>query len=163
LVAYEAGHAQGSWPRRLALFAGPANFGPVADRLIETTAFRLLDDEVSYDYDIDVVFAKPESPYAYRFDRLRDKLVSDLNQVPLIAAYVGRGSYSSFDEVAFRNPWYGIARVEDAARLQIPSGKPFFLSFTCNTGAFDLGSGRLSMAEELILNPDGPIAVFASS
>jgi len=162
-IAYETGRSPGVWPRRLALFAGPANFGPVADRLIESTAFHLLEDEVSYDYDIDVTFAKIESPYAYRFDRLRDKLVADLGQGALIAAYVGHGSYWSFDDVSFRDKWYDIGTSEDAARLRIPSGKPFFLSFTCNTGAFDLPEGRRSIAELLVLNPDGPIAVFAAS
>jgi hypothetical protein len=163
VIEYETAPDSGAWARRIAVFAGPANYGPLVDRLVEGTASRLLDDEVSYDYDVDFVFAKEDSPYAYRLDRMRDKFRSDLNQGALIAAYVGHGSWYSFDDVSFRDSWYRVGTLEDAAQLRIPQGKPLFLSFTCDTGAFDLPAGRVSVAERLALNPDGPIAVFASS
>jgi hypothetical protein len=76
---------------------------------------------------------------------------------------MGHGATTSFDDVHFRGRHYYIATTSDLQRLQIHDGKPFFLSITCNTGAFDLPYGRRSIAEEMVLNPLGPIAAFASS
>jgi hypothetical protein len=163
LIDYERAPVRGAWPRMVRLFAAPGDFGPLADRLAENTATRLIDRSVSYDFDVQLVFAKPGSPYAYPPDRLRDKVVADLDAGALVAAYVGHGAWNAFDSVQYRNRWYGLGTANDAASLRIPAGKPLFFAFTCDTGAFDLPDGRLSLAERMVMNPDGPIAVFASS
>ncbi|MEJ7734855.1 MAG: C25 family cysteine peptidase [Polyangiaceae bacterium] len=163
LIEYEREPVRGEWPRMVRLFAAPGDFGPLADRLAESTATRLIDRGVSYDFDVQLVFAKAGSAYAYPPDRLRDKVVADLDAGALVAAYVGHGAWNAFDSVQFRNRWYGLGTASDAASLRIPAGKPLFFAFTCDTGAFDLPDGRLSLAERMVMNPDGPIAVFASS
>lgn len=163
VIAYENSPAEGNWRRRIELFSGPANFGAVADFIIENTTTTALDQEVPYDYDIRVLFPKIDSPYAYPFPALRRRIVSDLNEGALIAAYVGHGSPSSFDDLHYRRHFYEIGTVDDMSSLDIPQGPPFFISITCSTGAFDLYGGRKSIAEQMVLNPSGPIAAFAAS
>jgi hypothetical protein len=75
---------------------------------------------------------------------------------------VGHGGYTSFDDVLFSHRFYEIASARHLEGLTIREGKPFFMSVTCNNGAFDLAGAR-SVAEVLVLNPDGAIGAFASS
>lgn len=163
VIAYETSPAEGTWRRRIELVGGPANFGTIADFLIESTTTNALDQDVPYDYDIRVLFPKPESPYAYPFPEMRHRVIGDFNEGALIAAYIGHGSPSSFDDIYFRSRWYEIGSIYDMAYINIPQGPPFFISITCSTGAFDLYGGRKSLAEHLVLNPAGPVAAFAAS
>jgi hypothetical protein len=162
-IRYDEARAEGPWRRRIMVVGGPANFGRMVDSFIEATATVALDTAVPYDYDVRVIFPKIESPYAYPFASLRQRVASDLNDGALIAAYVGHGAPTSFDDVHFKRRHYYIATADDLERLQIADGKPFFVSITCNNGFFDLPYGRRSIAEVMVLNPDGPIAAFASS
>ena len=81
----------------------------------------------------------------------------------MVAAYVGHGSVTRFAPATFRGRTYEVGTADDAAALRIAAGKPIFFSIACDTGAFDRPGGLPSLAERMILNPDGPVAVFASS
>lgn len=162
-IGYDAARPEGAWRRRLEIIGGPANFGALTDYLIENTATRALDAEVPYDFDVRVAFLKMESPYVLPFPFVRERIAADLNAGALIAAYVGHGAPTSFAYVRQGYRYYAVGTTEDASALRIPDGKPFFLSITCNTGEFDLPDDHRSLAEGMILNPEGPIAVFAAS
>lgn len=162
VVDYETAKAEGAWRRRLHVIGGPANFGRMVDAFIEATATAALDASVPYDYDVGVIFPKLDSPYAVPFDELPAWITRDLNAGVLIAAYVGHGGYTSFDDVHFHRRHYEIASARDLAGLSIREGKPLFVSVTCNNGAYDLDFTR-SVAEVMVLNPDGAIGAFASS
>lgn len=151
----------GAWQKRVMVVGGPADFGPVADALIEWQATTLLDRVLPYDYDVNVLFAKADSPYAYRFDKLGQKIVTDLNQGALLAVYAGHGNEDSFDNVYFRGYSFPIGTAYDLEGVDVQSGAPFFISLTCHTGAF--GAERRSLGETLAMNPHGPVAVFGSS
>jgi hypothetical protein len=163
IIDYETSEPDGEWRRRVSIFTGPANYGEVADTIIESIASHMLDEELSYDYDVHFAFAKPDSPYAYRLDKLRERFIAELDSGALVAAYVGHGADSSFDHVYARGRYWEIGTADDAAALRIVAGRPVFFSFACDTGAFDRPAGRASIAEQMILNPKGPVAVFASS
>lgn len=161
IIEYEAGPASGDWRRRLTIFTGPARYGLAVDTMVEATAKHLLDTAVPYDYDLTFVFAKPESEYAWPAPLLGRRLVDELNRGALIAGYVGHGREEAFDSVRFGWRKFAIGTVDDARSLDIDQGKPFFISLTCLTGAFDRTRGS-SIAEALLLNPSGPIGVFAA-
>ena len=163
IIGYETRDADGPWRRRLLMFGGPASYGQVVDALIETQAAWLMSSKVPYTWDLSLFFAKADSPYAYRLDRLGPKMVEDMNEGALFAAYFGHGMPGAFDYVWFRKELYAIGRAGELRKVQIPAGKPVFLSFTCHTGAFDREDGEPSLAEVLVLAEAGPVAVFASS
>lgn len=163
VIAYETAPTEGAWRKSLTLFGGPANFGALADFLIESTATRSLDEEVPYDWDVDVVFPKLASPYAYPFPELRQHMRERLSAGALIAAYAGHGAPTRFDDVHFKQSHYDIGTLSDIEALRIEDGKPFFVAITCSTGHYDLPGGRRSIAEELVMNPGGAIASLASS
>ncbi len=168
LVAYESASldqaaADQTWRRRVTLYAGDPALGPTADALVQSVATGILDDDMSYDYDLRLTFAQEGSPYAYGFDALEQKFVGDLDDGAIVAAYVGHGSVTRFAPAEFRGRRYEVGTADDAAVLRIAAGKPVFFSIACDTGAFDRPGGLSSLAERMILNPDGPVAVFAAS
>ena len=163
VIQYETAKSEGTWRRNVAIFSGPANFGPLADFMIETTMTRTLDDKVPYDWDVDVIFPKLGSPWAYPFPDLQDKLISRLDSGALIASYIGHGGSTHFDDVHYNYNYYQLGSTWDLERLRIGDGKPLFLSFACSNGFFDLRERMQSVAEVLVLNPGGAIASFAAS
>jgi hypothetical protein len=163
VIQYETAKSTGTWRRSMTIFTSPANFGALADFMIENTMTRLLDDKVPYDWDVDITFPKIGSPFAYPFPDLQDKLISRLDAGALIAGYVGHGAPTHFDDVHYNYNYYQLGSTWDLERLRIGDGKPFFLALTCSNGFFDLGERMQSVAEVLVLNPGGAIAAFASS
>src|SRR5207244_6910964 len=89
IVGYETEVDSGTWRHRLLVTASDARFGAVADSLIESIAARLLDEKISYEFDLGFTFAKASSPYANRPDTLHHTFVSELQAGALIATYVG--------------------------------------------------------------------------
>lgn len=161
VVAYETSEEGGRWQRRLSLFAGSADFGPIVDRLIESHARQLLDERLSYDWDVNVLFSREGSPYASRFDGLDVVIGDELEQGALLAVYVGHGYEYGFASASFRQFSFPSLGAYSAEALAIERGRPLFLSLSCLTGDFT-AAGR-SLAEVLVLNPAGPVAVFAAS
>lgn len=160
IVRYEA-HPPGAWQRRVLVFGGPADFGPLADALIEGEAAHLLDELLPHAFDVGVVFAKASSPFTYRFDRLGQKIVGELNEGALVAVYAGHGSPQAFDDAYYRGYAFPIGTRSDLAGVDVRAGAPLFVSLTCSTGRF--GDTIPSLGEELALSPGGPVAVFASA
>lgn len=163
VVQYETAKSEGTWRRSMTIFTSPANFGALADFMIETTVTRSLDEKVPYDWDVDLIFPKIGSAFAYPFPDLQEKLISRLDAGALIAGYVGHGAPTHFDDVHHNYNYYQLGSTWDLERLRIGDGKPFFLALTCSNGFFDLRERMQSVAEVLVLNPGGAIAVFASS
>ncbi len=163
VIAYEQGPVTGDWSRRLVVFAGPARFSTFVDKMIEATALGMLDQSIPYDYDLRLVFAKPGSAYAYRFDQLGDKLVEEANHGALMLIYAGHSSPAYLDSVPYRGTSYSIGSRREFERMQIIGGPPVFVALSCGAGGFDMSKGRLSMAEAAIMNPQGPIGSFAAT
>jgi hypothetical protein len=161
-IRYETEEKPGPWQRRTLIFGGPAEMGPLVDGLIESQATSLLDQLLPYDYDVNVLFAKKDSPYAFRFDQLSQELVREINGGALVAVYAGHGLERSFDRAYFRGQSYAIGSVPDLEHIDVDNGSPLFISLTCLTGDYGEPSQR-SVAETMLLRPRGPIAIFASS
>jgi hypothetical protein len=123
----------------------------------------LLDQGISYDYDVDMMFAKPGSDYSDRLDRLGTSLVERANAGAFLLAYVGHSSPAYLDSVDYRDQSYPIGSRDDFEKMSIENGAPIFVSLSCDVGAFDMSKGRRSIAEEAVLNPRGAIAAFAST
>lgn len=163
IVAYEDPAAAGVWQRKVLVFGGPADFGPVADGLLESQATALLDEYLPYSFDVGVIFAKADSPYVYRYDQLGTKIISEINRGSLLAVYAGHGLEDSFDRAKYRGQRYMIGTTREIETLAIGTGAPIFVALTCLTGDYGRDNGKRSIAETMIQNEKGPIAVFAAS
>jgi hypothetical protein len=163
VLRYETAPVTNAWPRRVVVRAGTAGFGAVTDAAIEGIAYGLLDDGVSYDFDLDFTFGKADSDYAYPPERLGQRLTHDLDGGAFVFAFVGHSGKRAFQSMSYRDSWGSLGETEDFARMHVAEGAPIFVSISCDAGAYDLPDGDRSLAEEAILNPYGPIAAFASS
>jgi hypothetical protein len=161
ILRYEATPG-GSWQRRVLVAAGPADFGPVVDALIEGEAMRLLDQRLPNDLDLELMFAQPSSPYAYRLDTFGLKMVDELGEGAFLAVYVGHGEPHALDVVSWRDRRWPIATVRELEVLGPAPGQPLFFALTCSTGAFGREPER-GWGEHLVLHENGPVAVFASA
>jgi hypothetical protein len=160
IIAYES-DAPDAWARRVLVFAGPANFGPQLDPVIEDFATSTLDSEVPHEFDLGVVFAQPTSAYAFRFDRLGSEMASEMSGGALLAVFAGHGSPRSFDTVRYRHTRYPIGTASDLAAIDASHGNPIFVAITCSAGAFD--APERSISETAMLNPHGAIASFGAA
>jgi len=162
IVGYETGPVHGDWARRIDVFAGPARFSPMIDAVLERAVTAIL-ESVPYEFDIRVTFAKEDSPWGYAFDRLTTRIADDLAAGALVAVYTGHGDRQRLDSVLWRGAWYEIGNTDALGHVHTAEGYPFFISLTCLTGAYGMGADARSLAEEMVLNPAGPVAVFAAS
>lgn len=164
IVAYAAA-PPGAWQRKVGVFAGPVNLGQF-DSMVEDYASEMLNDNVPYAFDLRVMFASPTSPYAFGFDRFKDEMIDSLGQGSLMSVYAGHASETTLSGVTWRGVRYPIGGTDDFARIGASSGNgangPILVILTCESGAFDMKSGR-SIAEAAALARRGPIAVFAAA
>jgi hypothetical protein len=163
VIRYETSKVTGAWPRRIVMRAGTANFGDFTDAAIESMALGLLDDAVSYDFDLDFTFGKAGSDYAYPPDRLGERLLEDVRGGALFFAFVGHSGTDAFQSMQYRYESASLGTSEDFGKMAIAEGAPVLVSLSCDAGAFDMADGRRSIAEAAVLNPSGPVASFASS
>ena len=148
--AYETSAHFGAERRRLDLFAGEPGFGNDIDTAMETAFYEAV-EEFSYDFDVTMTYADPNSPYGYPDDLISDRIYEILNAGPLMAAYIGHGGSG------------GIGVLDETqieSKLQCPAGRPIMLSIACSTGSFDRPR---CLAEQLLFADEGPVAVYAAT
>lgn len=160
IVAYASG-PPGPWQRRVGVFAGPVGLGDF-DSVVEDYAADVLNGNVPYAFDLRVMFASPSSPYAFGFDRFRDEMISSLGRGSLMSVFAGHASETELSGVRWRGKRWPIGDAADFAKIDASASNPILVVLTCESGAYDMKSGR-SIAESAILAPHGPIAVYAAA
>lgn len=162
--AYETSPPPGAWRGRVTIFAGDPGFeqlGPMVRRLIERAYELGVIQNLSDAYDATFTYANEASPYTWPAPEFSQKIVSEINEGALILNYLGHGWKDSVDTLTYNGRRYRAFTAADAARVDCHGKRPVAAFFTCYTGAFDYRSP--SLAEALMLNPNGPIGVIASS
>lgn len=164
VTAYEENPPPGKWRNRVTIFAGDPGFeqlGPVVRRLIERAYEMGVIQNLSDASAATFTYANEASPYTWPAPEFSDKIVDEINDGALVLNYLGHGWKDSVDTLKFNGETYRVFTARDAARVNCAGKRPVAAFFTCYTGAFDYRTP--SLAEALILNPNGPIGVIASS
>ena len=160
-VAYETGRRPGPWQGRIHVVAGTANFGPVADALIDRAVMAVLDGAVPRAYAITVTRGLTSSPYCVPPDEFEGRVVELFDEGALFVTYLGHGNARS----AYRVRGFMNGKMMDCgtmARLRCrPERRPIAVFIACSMGHFD-GSGDC-VAEAALKNPGGPVACVAST
>lgn len=157
---YETTYNVGEFNRHIHIIAAPAGFGAFVDTLIESLAYKLLDNW-SYKYDVTFTYASAASPVFWVPETFNDKVYELLNAGSLFSVYVGHGNVASLDNVIFAGRSYYILDPRKLdTRLRMANKPPILLMYTCLTGSFD---GKESLAEMMIRAEHGPPAVIAST
>lgn len=159
---YEASTKNGSWRRKLTFFASEGGFG-VLDRLLEWLFTRMADQYIPYDFDLNMTYANPGSPYVYLPDRFSNKIIQRANEGSLILTYIGHGHDTVLDTLRWRGRRYPILTYKDLDKIQCQGRYPIFFVVACFTGRYDRGNDTDCIAEKLLKNEKGPSAILASS
>ncbi|MFC1708292.1 C25 family cysteine peptidase, partial [Planctomycetota bacterium] len=73
--------APGLWQRQLAFFAGVGGFS--FDSVLESVATRILSRTIPFDYDVEMTYGSPTSPYFYPPHRFASLMRSRIEEGPL--------------------------------------------------------------------------------
>ncbi|MFI5402106.1 MAG: C25 family cysteine peptidase [Planctomycetota bacterium] len=161
VVAYENDRDFGTWRRRVNVVAGIAGFGKMEDALIESASTMLLTEEIPAGYDLHVTWANPDSPFCPPPSTVADTVVERFSEGAWFVTYMGHGSPRSLDRVRWDGRAYPIFDEDHVERLAARRGAPIAYLCCCSTGHFDGEPDCL--AEFLLKQPGGPVAVIASS
>jgi hypothetical protein len=160
-LAYEANADYGPWRRRINFIAGLGGFGALADAALEAAAKKLITDSIPAGYSTSMTYGSWRSPYCPDPRAFRVTTLDRLNEGCLFWVYIGHGQRRQVDWVRVPGGAFPILADRDVAHLRCAGGPPIACFLACYAGAFD--SAEDCLAEQMLLAPDGPAAVFAGS
>ena len=161
IIRYESEIDLGLWQRRINLVAGVGGFSPLIDTQIESAARYILSEMIHEGYDLSLTQANWKSAYCPAPEMFRSVTIERMNEGCLFWVYMGHGHHKSLDYLRTPLADYSIFIDGDAKYAKSRSGFPIAIFCACYTGAFDAIEDCI--AEDLLRQPDGPVAVISSS
>ncbi|MFZ5831565.1 MAG: C25 family cysteine peptidase [Planctomycetota bacterium] len=161
ILAYERSTDFGPWRRQVRCVAGVGEFGAVADAVIESSARALLCRNIPAEYNVGMTYGNWRSPYCPDPRQLRQATLASLNEGAWFWVYVGHGYHLALDRMRLPTGNYPILERNDLSQLRCAHGAPIALMLACYTGGLDATEDCL--AEEMLRQPGGPVAVLAAS
>ena len=149
VLRYEQRADHGSWRRQIDVVAGAGGFGPLTDALIEGAARSVFQQVVPSSYDVRQLKADP------------DETCTQISAGSFAWIYLGHGLPSMLDVADTPRGPRPILATGDVSRLRCGANSPLAVLIACYTGAIDARDD--SLAEELVLDEQGPIAVIAAT
>jgi len=161
IIAYEKNPDVGTWRRRVNFIAGVGGFGVLADKILETATKKFITDGIPPEFSTSMTQASWRSPYSPHPGAFRDQTIERFNEGCLIWIYLGHGRKRGLDYYRVPGGGLPIMSTRDVPRVEVREGAPIAVFLSCYAGAFD--SDPDCLAEELLANPAGPVAVIAGS
>ncbi len=157
---YESTYRVGLWNRRINLFAAPGDYGAFVDSLLEVVARDLL-EQLSYDYDLHVLYGARSSPAAYPPTAFSDRVYELLNGGSLFTVYLGHGTPKGTQYGWWAGKSYDVWKSNQLQRkLRMRHKSSLLLLVACEMGTFADQDG---FGEKLLRHPQGPPAVMAAT
>ena len=159
--AFEQDQAGELEEQRLTLVAAPGNFSPLLDRVIETTAARILTQLTPPTCALHMTYADWRSSYCPYPPRFAQAVQQGLQRRSTAWVYLGHGHRHTLDRL--QTP-AGHARILDDNLVSSLKGNrfpPLAALIACYAGSFDGPDDCL--AEQLLKQPGGPLATLAGS
>jgi hypothetical protein len=160
-IRYETEIPAGIWCRQLQIVAGIGHFSPLLDQVLESTTRYLLSETIPESYEIPLLHASWKSPFCPAPVDYQRELFETINRSPLFWVYFGHGHPQMLDPFSTPLGHLATLHVNDFPKFHCRKSLPIVFLFCCYGGVFDLES--YSLAEKLIHQPEGPVAVFAAS
>lgn len=160
-IAYEQNRDFSQWRRRVNFVAGVGGFGILADKVIETAAKKFITDGIPSAYNTSMTQASWRSPYSPDPRLFRQQTIETLNQGCLAWVYLGHGQEQGLDYYRYPGGGLPIFMGENVPQVNVRMGSPIAVFLSCYTGAF--ASPQDCLAEELLANGRGPVAVISGS
>ena len=160
IIAYEASADFSQWRRQVHVVAGVGGFGALADSLIEMTTRSFLSSRIPGWSNLSMTQASTDSLYCPDPWRFSEACVDRLNEGGMFWVYIGHGHVKTLDYVRAGEEYLPIL-TDEHLPLVDSHYPPIAVFLACYTGAFDAVED--SLAERLVMLPQGPIASIAAS
>ena len=160
-IRYETETVPGPWCRRLQIVAGTGNFSPILDGVIESSVRHTLSETIPPSWQLSFLHADWKSSFCPSPLDFRDELIASFEAAPLFWAYFGHGRHRMLDPLSTPLGYAPTLSGEDFPRLRCRGTFPIAMLFCCYGGMLDRDTP--SLAEEMILQNEGPVAVIAAS
>lgn len=152
----------GPWRSRVQVVGGVGGFGKLADAAIESVTRSIVTGMLPTDTRTHICYASPGHPFCPQHKSFTDVILENYSKGSRFWVYAGHGQVTELDRVA---PALGGKAVLDRESVKrfttAPTTAPIAVMLACFTGACDASED--SIAEQMVLNEGGPIAVFAGS
>jgi len=136
-IRYEKESASGAWQKRVALVAGTAGFSEKIDAVIEKQFRAVVSRMIPPEYDLEVAYASPDSPWCPYPPRFNENALRMLNQGALFYVFVGHGRRHGVDSIRWEGERHPILDQEHAEQIDAGEGLPIMIVLACSTGEFD--------------------------
>jgi hypothetical protein len=161
VIAYEQQNDFSTWRRDVHVVAGVGGFGFMADSIIEMTTRRFLADRIPGWSDVSLTQASMQSHYCPDPWKFSEACLGRLNQGGMFWIYIGHGHVKTLDYMRVDDEYLPILTCDHLPAVNVGKRSPIAVFLACYTGAFDARED--SLAEQLILQPSGPIAAIAAT
>ena len=161
VIKYESNNDNPQWRRRVNLIAGIGGFGQVTDTLIENTTRQIITDKIPGQYKTSMTHGSWRSPYCPDPRSFSDTAVERFNEGCMFWVYIGHGERTRLDTLRVPKQQFPILDEQSVKGMNCRNGNPIAIFLACYTGAFD--SSRDCLAERMMKQPAGPIAVISGS
>jgi hypothetical protein len=160
-IRYETEIPAGIWRRQLQIVAGIGHFSPLLDKVLESTTRYLLSETIPESYEIPLLHANWQSSFCPAPVDYQKELFETINRSPLFWVYFGHGHPQMLDPFSTPRGYLATLHINNFPQFHCRNSLPIVFLFCCYGGVFDLEP--YSLAEKLIQQPEGPVAVFAAS
>ena len=161
VIQYESNNDNPQWRRRVNMIAGIGGFGQVTDTLIENTTRQIITDKIPGQYKTSMTHGSWRSPYCPDPRAFSDTAVERFNEGCMFWVYIGHGERTRLDTLRVPKQQFPILDEQSVKGMNCRNGNPIAIFLACYTGAFD--SSRDCLAERMMKQPAGPIAVISGS
>ncbi len=161
IIEYEKQRDARSWQRRINLVAGVGGFGQIIDKAIEQSVKQIITDLIPPQFDTTVTYGSWRSPYCPNPQNFGETAIGRFNEGCLFWIYVGHGHRGRLDQIRLPGRCYDILDNNTVCRINVSQGSPIAVCLSCYTAAVD--DPQDGLAEEMLKQPRGPIAVISSS
>ena len=161
IVDYEQDSANGLWRRRINFVAGVGGFGLLADAVLESATRSFISQGIPPEFRTSMTYASWRSPYCPDPRAFRQTVIGRFNEGCLCWIYIGHGHRHELDWVRVPNGRAPILSGDDVVQIRSRQGSPIAVFLSCYAGAYD--APKLCLAEQLLRQQGGPVAVLAGS
>jgi peptidase C25-like protein len=161
VIRYEQLSEHGRWEKSLNIVSGAGGFGALTDAMVEAAGRQVIQQTVPREYEVQHIFAASGSTDGGEKSEFVSRARHELNGGGLAWIYVGHGLPTELVYAATPTGFQSVLTMRDVPQLHCGPHNPLAVLVACYTGAMDAAQGCL--AEELLLAPEGPVAVIAAT
>ncbi len=161
IVRYEQETQPGPWNRRIQIVAGVGNFSPIIDQAISSAARSILTKMLPNSWEMALLHANWKSPFCPEPLSFQGEVTETINRGSMFWVYLGHGDARQLQPLFTPAGYVPSLHADQFPMLHCRESLPIALLFCCYGGMLDRPEN--SVAEEMLLQAESPVAVIAAS